>query len=88
MKRNRSSLSKAISYKEIGEYWDGHDLSEFWGKTKKVKFDVQIESEVTYYPIEKSLSEKVQSVAKKQGISSDTLINLWIQQKLQEKPSQ
>jgi len=88
MKRNRSSLSKAISYKEIGEYWDVHDLSEFWGKTKKVKFDVQIESEVTYYPIEKSLSEKVQSVAKKQGISSDTLINLWIQQKLQEKPSQ
>ena len=87
MKRNRSSLSRAISYKEIGEYWDVHDLSEFWEKTKKVKFEVQIESEITYYPIEKSLSEKLQSVAKKQGISSDTLINLWIQQKLQEKPS-
>jgi hypothetical protein len=87
MKRNRSSLSKAISYKEIGEYWDVHDLSEFWEKTKKAKFDVQIESEITYYPIEKSLSEKLQSVAKKQGVSSDTLINLWIQQKLQEKPS-
>ena len=87
MKKNRSSLSKAISYKEIGEYWDVHDLSEFWEKTKKAKFDVQIESETTYYPIEKSLSEKLQSVAKKQGVSSDTLINLWIQQKLQEKPS-
>jgi len=87
MKRNRSSLSKASSYKEIGEYWDVHDLSEFWEKTKKVKFDVQIETEITYYPIEKSLSEKLQSVAKKQGVSSDTLINLWIQQKLQEKPS-
>jgi len=37
--------------------------------------------------IDKSLSEKLQSVAKKQGVSSDTLINLWIQQKLQEKPS-
>ena len=88
MKRNRSALSKATSYKEIGEYWDVHDLSEFWGKTKRVKFDVQIESEVTYYPVEKNLSEKVQSVARKQGISSDTLINLWIQQKLQEKLSQ
>jgi len=87
MKRNRSSLSRAISYKEIGEYWDVHDLSEFWEKTKRVKFDVQIESEIIYYPIEKSLSEKLQSFAKKQGISSDTLINLWIQQKLQEKPS-
>ena len=88
MKKKRSSLSKAISYKEIGEYWDIHDLSEFWGKTKRVKFDVQIESEITYYPIEKSPSEKLQSMAKKQGISSDTLINLWIQQKLQETSSQ
>ena len=87
MKRNRSSISQAISYKDIGEYWDTHSLSEIWEKTKKVKFDVRIESEVTYYAVEKSLSEKVQSIAKKQGVSSDTLINLWIQQKIQEQLS-
>jgi len=86
MKKNKTSLSKAASYKEIGEYWDIHDLSDVWGKTRKVKFDVQIESEATYYPIEKSLSERIRSVARKQGVSSDTLINLWIQQKLQEVP--
>ena len=84
MKKNKTSLSKAASYKEIGEYWDIHNLTEVWGKTRKVNFDVQIESEVTYYPIEKSLSEKVQSIAKKKGVSSDTLVNLWIQQKLRE----
>jgi hypothetical protein len=88
MKRNKSSLSKAASYMEIGDYWDVHDLAEVWGKTKKVKFEVQIESEATYYPIEKDLSERVQSVARKQGVSSDTLVNLWIQQKLQEKHPQ
>ena len=85
MRRNKSSLSKASSYREIGEYWDSHDLSEVWDKTRKVKFDVSIESETTYYPVEKSLSERVQALAKKQGVSSDTLINLWIQQKLQEQ---
>jgi hypothetical protein len=88
MKRNKSSVSKASSYKEIAEYWDVHDLSKVWDKTKKVKFDVHIETEAIYYAVEKSLSEKVQSVAKTQGISSDTLINLWIQQKLQEHPFQ
>jgi len=85
MKRNRSSISKASSYKAVGEYWDNHDLSKVWGKTKKVQFDVKIETEATYYAIEKSLSEKVQSIAKKKGVSSDTLVNLWIQQKLQEQ---
>jgi hypothetical protein len=87
MKRNKSSISQASSYKDIGEYWDTHDLSEIWDKTRKVKFDVRIESEAIYYAVEKGLSEKVQSIAKKQGVSSDTLVNLWIQQKIQEQVS-
>ncbi len=88
MKRNKSSVSKAASYREIGDHWDVHDLAEVWGKTKKVKFEVQIESEATYYPIEKNLSERIQKVARKQEVSSNTLVNLWIQQKLQEKHPQ
>ena len=87
MKRNKSSISQASSYKDIGEYWDTHDLSEIWDKTRKVKFDVQIESEAIYYAVEKGLAEKVQSIAKEQGVSSDTLVNLWIQQKIQEQVS-
>jgi hypothetical protein len=65
MKRNKSAISKASSYKAVGEYWDSHDLSKVWGKTKKVQFNVKIETEATYYAIEKSLSEKVQSIASK-----------------------
>ena len=87
MKKNRSSISKAGSYKEIGAYWDTHDSGEVWDKSKKVKFDVQIETEATYYAVEKSLSEKIQSIARQQGVSSDTLVNLWIQQKVQEQHS-
>ena len=84
MKKGKSSISKARSYGEIGEFWDEHDLSKFWGKTRKVKFDVDIESEVTYYPVEKGLAEKIQQEARKHGISSDTLVNLWLEQKIKE----
>ena len=42
MKKNKSSLSKAKSYQEIGAFWDTHDLSEYWDKTKEVKFRVEI----------------------------------------------
>lgn len=31
--------------------------------TKKASFDVNIESEVTYYAVDKILSEKIQSIA-------------------------
>ena len=87
MKKNKTSLSKAGSYREMGEFWDTHDLGEIWEKTKKAQFDVRVESEVIYYPVEKTLSERLHSVAKRQGVSSDTLVNLWIQQKLQEMPN-
>ncbi|OGP54497.1 MAG: hypothetical protein A2W73_02900 [Deltaproteobacteria bacterium RIFCSPLOWO2_12_55_13] len=87
MKKNKTSISKARSYAEIGEFWDEHDLSDFWGKTRKVTFDVEIESEVTYYPIEKTLSEKIQLLARKRGVPSGTLVNLWLEQKIKEQAS-
>ena len=87
MKKNRSSISKARSYSEIGEFWDQHDLSDYWGRTRKVKFDVVLEPEATYYPIQKDLSERIQSEARKQGVSSDTLVNLWLEQKIKERRS-
>lgn len=84
MKKGKSSISKARSYAEIGEFWDEHDLSDYWDKTRKVKFDVVLEPEATYYPVAKDLSEKIQSQARKEGVRSDTLVNRWLDQKLKE----
>lgn len=85
MSKGRSSLSKAKSYKETGQFWDTHDLSEFWDKTEKTEFEVDIESEITYYALDKALSEQIQVLARQRGVSADTIINLWIQEKLQEQ---
>ena len=84
MKKSKSSISKARSYAEIGEFWDEQDLSDYWDKTRKVKFDVALEPEATYYPIANDLSAKIQTVARKQGVPSDTLVNRWLDQKLKE----
>ena len=62
------AISKARSYAEIGEFWDEHDLSDYWDNTRKVKFDVVLEAEATYYAVSKELSEEIQSEAHKQGV--------------------
>ena len=85
MSKGRSTVSKAKSYKEIGDFWDAHDLSNFWDQTKKVEFEVDIQSEITYYSLDKKLSEQIQFIAQRRGVSADTLINLWVQEKLQEQ---
>jgi hypothetical protein len=85
MKKSKGSISKARSYAKIGEFWDKHDLSDYWSKTRKLKFDVVLEPEATYYPVAKDLSEKIQSQARKEGVSSYALVNSWLDQKLKEK---
>ena len=69
MSENRSSISKAQSYKEIGEFWDTHDLSDYWDQTYPVEFEVDIQSEVTYYPLDTTLATKLRSIAKRRGVS-------------------
>jgi hypothetical protein len=84
MKRSKSSISKASSYEEMGEFWDTHDLTDYWDQTEPVEFTVNIQSEITYYPLESSLSDRIQAIAKQRGVSAETLLNLWVQEKLQE----
>jgi metal-dependent HD superfamily phosphatase/phosphodiesterase len=85
MARNKSSISKASSYHEIAEFWDTHDLAEDWDKTRPVKFEVDVQSEATYYPVDNALSKKIRTAARKRGVTPETLLNLWVKEKLEEK---
>jgi len=82
MKSGKSSIPQAQSYKAIGEFWDIHDLGDFWEQTVPVEFDVDLRSEVTYYPLDSSLSERIRRIAAHRGVAPDTLVNLWVQENL------
>lgn len=85
MRKRRSSISKAKSYKEIGEFWDTHDLGDYWAHIKPVEFEINIQSETMYYPVDSALSAKIYTIARRRGVSPETLLNLWVQEKLQEE---
>jgi len=82
MNERRASISGGRSYEEIGEYWDTHDAGDI--VTGPVDFEVDLKSERFYYPIERSLSDKVIQIAHERGVSAETLVNLWIQEKVSE----
>ncbi len=85
MAENKSSISEAGSYQEIGEYWDKRHLGEVWDKTEEVNFEVDLKSDVFYYAIETSLSSKLHSIAEQRGVSPETLVNLWLQEKINQE---
>ncbi len=82
MKRVKSTVSKESSYLEMGEYWDKHDLADNWESTEKVDFEFIAEPQVTYFAVERNLSDKLRRIALSQGISADTMLNMWIQEKM------
>jgi putative aminopeptidase FrvX len=79
----KTPISNADTYQDIGAFWDEHDATEF-GEQAEVEFDVHIEFQRRYYPLDNRLSSKVREIAEKRGISQETLINLWIQEKINQ----
>jgi len=72
------------SLEEAAEFWDNHDLADYEGQTKEVEFEVDLQRRVFLTALEPELAKKLAICARKQGISTETLINVWLSEKLAE----
>jgi hypothetical protein len=86
MRKNSTSISKASSYADIGDFWDNHDLTDFMGQTSEASFEVDLKSKTTYYALDSELSSRIARAAQSRGVAAETLLNLWVLEKLQEQP--
>ncbi|MCP4546682.1 MAG: hypothetical protein GY835_09495 [bacterium] len=75
----RSSVSGGDSLEAMGEFWDRHDFTEFDTDRPDVEFTVRCA-----VPVDSSLLTQVELQASRHGVSVETLVNLWLQQKLSE----
>lgn len=81
---NRSSVSKAANLEGIGEFWDTHDLTDYDSNAPDVEFEIR-----SLIPIETELLAAIERQARLRGVKAETLVNLWLQEKLVESsPSQ
>jgi len=80
--KKNSSVSKSDSLEKLGEFWDNHDLTEFDSDVADVKFEV-----VCAVPVEIDLFAEIEKQAHQHGVSVETLVNLWLQQKIAENIS-
>jgi len=71
------------SYEAAAEFWDTHDVSDYLDLTEEVS-DVQIKLKRKHFKIEPDITAELSKKAREKGISTETLINLWLQEKLFE----
>ncbi len=77
-----TSISKARSLEEIGDFWDTHSLDDYWDQTHEVEFEVRAKRRrrITLDP---RVYAGVEAQARVRGILPETLVNLWLVERLQ-----
>ncbi len=77
------------SPEEAGEFWDTHDLADYWDQTEPVQdivFDIKRRRYLV--SIDQALSDRLVELATRRKIAADSLVNRWIREKLEELGSE
>jgi hypothetical protein len=67
---------------EASDFWDKHDITDYWHNTKEVKCKASLKKEPKYVALEENIAKKALAVAKEKRVSIETLVNLWLKEKL------
>ena len=81
-----TSISKAHALEEVAGFWDTHSLADYWDQTHEVQFEVRAQHRrrITLDP---ELYAQVEAQARTRGILPETLVNLWLVERLQSGPT-
>lgn len=82
-RRDRDPLPDSFaSLEEASEFWDTHDLADYWDLTREVDLEVNLERRAFLTALEPELAKKLTARARQEGVSTETLINVWLTEKL------
>lgn len=73
------------SVEEAGDFWDAHDLADYWDQTRETDLTFGLERRHYFIGIDPKIAQELQRISEAEGISAETMANLWLQEKLQEK---
>jgi hypothetical protein len=81
--KSRDPIPESFStLEQAAEFWDHHDLADYDHQTSAVSAEVKIERRTFLTALEPELAKKVSTYAGRQGVAAETLINVWLSEKL------
>ena len=72
------------SIEAAAEFWDSHSLVDYWNQTREAHFDVNLQRRVVLVPLEQALADRLAALARRQCLSTETPVNLWLSERLQQ----
>lgn len=80
-----TSLSEIDAYRTLGEFWDTHSLADYWDDTEPadLEFAPALGRRVLV-PVDPDLLLRIQRAAQMRGLSTESLVNLLLEQRIQQ----
>ncbi|RPH75418.1 MAG: hypothetical protein EHM80_16270, partial [Nitrospiraceae bacterium] len=67
---------------EFWGFWDTHSSADYEDVMEPVEAEIDLSSSKMYCPVAKDLLREVRNWARQQGVSTETLINIWLQERI------
>jgi hypothetical protein len=67
---------------EIIEFWDSHSTADYDDEMEDVSFEISLQEEVFTVALVPELVDLVERQAKARGVATETLVNLWLAERL------
>ena len=83
MEKNKGkTLPRSRSMKELVDFFETHDMGDYWEHMPEAYFDVNIKKRTHLVALEEDIVDKLTEIAKTKKISSESLINTWLKDKI------
>jgi len=82
-KSKREPIPKHFAtLEEAGEFWDIHDLGDYWDQTEEVEMSFCLKRKRHLFAIEPGLARALHEAAAARGVSTETIAYLWLRERL------
>jgi CopG antitoxin of type II toxin-antitoxin system len=72
--------TRRMSIDEVSEFWDTHSVADVTSHDVEIEYSPS--GHTTLVAVEDHLLERLSESARQRGVSVETLVNLWLQEKL------
>ncbi len=83
-KPSEKTLPAPNSIYEFVDFFDTHDLGDEWKQMPEAKFEINIQHRKHLIALEEDIATQVTRIAKVNRVSSETLVNTWLKDRLQK----
>lgn len=88
MKKKKSRLPdfNKMTYEEEANWWDTHDLGDYWNELEDVNIVMELEKprdETLVVRVQRNVKNKLSQIARRKGLNVSTLARMWLMEKLQ-----